>query len=703
MSIFKTRHLRAVLALCCMGVPPPGLTQASPEAPWDDSPAPFVLHGESVDVTEDRRIGRGLQLESASGLRIAEGRTVRMQGPILGHPADPLMPIPFWKLGRGHLELAGASVTTGQIVLGEGSLGLAHDDALGAPGNSLEMAAGTRLELRPGVRVGQIVQVRSAATAQTPPAHWGLAPVTGLDADAVWRVASGEATLAGHIQTDTPIVKDGAGTLRLAGAGFSPGRALLTVAQGGLRVDQLWWGPVLTRPGTVLSGVGQVDEARVAGQLRPGAPDRTGTLLIGQRLTLLPGAQTRIRIDAGGQADRIWSFGTARLGGGLAIEPAPGSWTPDRRWIIVQADGGLEYGADGGGDPVPGDGRFDRVASALRYLDPVLEYGANTVTLGLRYNAQGLSTADAAWRGALLDDSRFARDAALAHGAHGQAWVQTWAANTERSGGRGLPGDDRDTGGLQVGVSRPVGTGGFLSVFMGTQETRLTTLESTASAHAQAGSLYRVRDRSAHLGLGGSLARHGWRLSLGAAQSWHRADISRQADPADATLRSRPAARLFQAWLQVQPERPFPLGSWQLAPYAQVVWLRLHRPAVEESGGLAAVTLGAGTDRRWMGQLGVQIRRSWAARHGDALMTLDLGVRRLWGGSPLASHQAYRADPGRRFEVEGPPLPRYVLRLDLGVQAPVARRIQVALAYTGQHGGGQMQHGLWLGVKGGFR
>ena len=96
----------------------------------------------------------------------------------------------------------------------------------------------------------------------------------------------------------------------------------------------------------------------------------------------------------------------ARLGGGLAIEPAPGSWTPDRRWIIVQADGGLEYGADGGGDPVPGDGRFDRVASALRYLDPVLEYGANTVTLGLRYNAQGLSTADAAWRGARIARTR---------------------------------------------------------------------------------------------------------------------------------------------------------------------------------------------------------------------------------------------------------------------------------------------------------
>ncbi|CAM5199553.1 Autotransporter outer membrane beta-barrel domain-containing protein OS=Castellaniella sp OX=1955812 GN=EPN31_15110 PE=4 SV=1 [Castellaniella denitrificans] len=704
MSIFKTRHVRAILALCCLGLPPPGLTQASTEAPWDDSPAPFVLHGASITVAEDRRVERGLQLEGASGFRVVDGRTLWLQGPVLGHPADALIPVSFWKLGGGHLELAGAGTLTGQIVLAEGSLGLAHDDALGAPGNSLEMAAGTRLELRPGVRVGQVIQVRSAATAQTPPAHWGLAPIAGLSGAAVWRVASGEATLAGSIQADAPIIKDGAGTLRLTGIGFSSGREPLILAQGGLRVDQLWWGPVLTQPGTVLSGVGQVDEARVAGLLQPGAPDRTGTLLVGQRLALLPQSQTRIRIDADGQADRIWSFGTARLGGELLVEPVSGAWTPVRRWTIVQADGGLEYGADGGGDPVPGDGRYVWAVSALRYLDPVLDYGPTTVTLGLRYNARGLNTADAAWRGALLDDSRFPRESALAHIAGGRAWVQTWAANTERSGTQGLPGDDRDTGGLQIGVSRPVGTGGFLAAFMGTQETRLATVGTTVlSPSAVAGGAYHLRDRSMHLGLGASLARQGWRLTLGAAQSWHRADIRRQADPAESPLRSRPNARLAQAWLHVQPERPVPVGSWQLTPYAQATWLRLHRPVAHESGGLAAVALDARTDRRWVGQLGVRVERPWPTSHGDALMTLDLGVRRLWGGSTLASHQVYRADPERRFEAEGLPLPRHALHLDLGVQAPIARRTRVVLAYTGRHGGGQMQHGVWLGVKGGFR
>lgn len=692
MSIFTTNRIRAMLALCCLGLPPPGLTQASTEAPWDDSPAPFVLHDEWIAVADDRRVQRSLQLEGAGGFQVAPGRTLWLQGPTLGHPVDPLSPVSLWKLGDGHLELSGAGTLSGQVVLAEGSLGLAHDDALGAPGNSLDMAAGTRLELRPGVRIGQILQVRSAATAQTPPAHWGLPPVAGLAGAAVWRVASGEATLAGNIQTDAPIIKDGAGTLRLTGAGFSLGRDPLILAQGGLRVDHLWWGPVLTRPGTMLSGVGQVDEARVAGRLQPGEPDRTGTLLIGRRLALLPDAQTRIRIDADGQADRIWSFGTARLGGELRIEPSPGVWAPDRRWVIIQADGGLEYGADGGGDPVPGDGRYVRAVSTLRYLDPVLDYGPNAVTLGLRFNDQGLNTVDAAWRGALLDDSRFLRESALTHTADGRVWAQSWAVNTERSGIHGLPGDDRDASGLQIGLSRRVGAHHALAVYAGVQDTRLATGAD------------RLRDRSAHLGLGASLAHQGWRLTLGAAQSWHRTDLHRQADPAEPALRSRPEARLSQAWLHVQPATSMmPLGAWHLSPYAQATWLRLHRPAVHESGGLAAVTLDAQTDQRWIGQLGVQVQRAWPTPHGDALMSLNLGVRRLWGGSTLTSPQAYQADPARRFEAGGLPLPRHALRADLGVQAPVARHVQVVLAYTGQHGGGQMQHGVWLGVRGAFR
>lgn len=702
MSIFKTIRSRVILILICLGLPPPGLTQAANEAPWDDSPAPFVLNGALIEVTADRRIGRGLHLKGAGGFQVARGRTLWVQGPLLGHPDDPLMPSPFWKLGDGHLELAGGGAMTGQIILARGSLGLAHDEALGVSFNSLDMAAGTRLTLRPGVHIGQNLHVRSAVAAQAPPLHWGLPPVAGQSHAAVWRVPSEEATLAGHIQAGVPIVKEGDGTLRLTGIGFSPDREPLTLAQGGLRVDRLWWGPVLTRPGTVLSGVGQVDEARVAGEVWPGGADRPGALLIGQRLVLLPAAWTRIRIDANGTADQIRSFGTVRLGGALRVAPVSGAWTPDRRWTIVQADGGLEYGADRGGDPAPGEGRYASVVSTLRYLDPTLDYGPTAVTLGLRYNARGLNTADAAWRSALLADSRFPRESALAHIAGGRVWAQSWAANTERSGARGLPGDDRDTGGLQIGISRPVGTQGAWAAFAGVQTSRLIA-DAQATGPAAGGRAYRLRSRSSHVGMGASLAQGNWRMTLGATQSWHRADLDRQADPAEPVLRSRPVARLSQAWLQIQPDRPMALSAWRLTPYVRAVWLRLRRFALHEEGGLAAVELEARTDRRWLGQLGVRIQRSWSTGHGEARMTLNLGMRRLWGGAALSSRQAYRGDRGRRFEVEGLPLPRHVLRLDLGMSAPVARRVRVELAYTGEHGGGQMQHGMWLGVRAGFR
>src|SRR5690606_40960948 len=126
--------------------------------------------------------------------------------------------------------------------------------------------------------------------------------------------------------------------------------------------------------------------------------------------------------------------------------------------------------------------------------------GANTVTLGLQYTARALNTADASWRGAVLDDSRFLRESALAHTASGWAWAQGWAANTERQGAHGLPADDRDARVLQIGVSRPAGSDGFLAAFVGTQDTRLASLGS-ARPSAAAGGTYHPRDRAMHLGL----------------------------------------------------------------------------------------------------------------------------------------------------------------------------------------------------------
>ncbi|WP_323017830.1 autotransporter outer membrane beta-barrel domain-containing protein [Castellaniella sp.] len=715
------RHTAIICA--CLGLPPPTFAQslpAAPEAPWDPSPAPFSLQGELHQPPDSRTITRTLLLKQDSGFSVAGGQTLGIQGAICA-PAgagldaclglsDPavLPPSLFLKLGDGHLALSGANSYRGNTALLQGSLGLQSGQALGHGANTLDMAGGTRLDLADGVIVHQNLQAQSfAAIAPLAPIAWGMTPSASVDPAVTLRVDRGAATWQGGITADIPLIKDGAGTLRLLGTGFAPDHALevrqggLQIGQGGLAMGQFWFGAIHTRPGTVLSGTGLIRDALVAGHLQPGAPGAAGALWFGNHLQLADSAQTRLPIGLNEPALR--SLGSARLAGDLWLDPIPGQWAPNTRYAIVQADGGLDYTPVAVSDPAAmtavgissGSGHFARVYSPLRYLDPVLDYGPQSVGLTLRYNAQGLNTADPSWRSALLDDSRFLRESALAHTGSGRAWAQTWAANTERHHQPGLPGDDRDTSGLQVGVSRLVGRGWHAAAFAGWQDSRQST---RAPAWTGGGSVYQVRDRAAHLGLGAQYRGSVITLGLGVAQSHHRASISRQADPAESALISRAHATLTQSWANIRPTQPLSAGDWAFIPWARAAWLHLQRPAIREKTGMAAVTLAAQTDQRWLTQLGIQAERRWPTSYGDARLFAQAGVRSVWGGRGLHGRQTYQADPGTPFDVAGLPMGRDALSLDIGVHAPVHPRASVTLAYTGQHGGGQMQHGVWLGV-----
>jgi hypothetical protein len=689
------------------------------QAPWEASPAPFVLHGEQVMVENDLHVAAPVILVDHSALDVAAGRTLTLMSPVdsdvVGpvNPHDPDATRSLFKLGGGHLALHADSRRVGGTLLLRGSLGVAADGALGADTNTLTMVAGTRLDLADGVRLAQSLRVRRDDPVDLLDSGWTLTAAHG-DEPVTWHVAAGEATLAGHIDATAPIVKDGAGTLRLTEFSQSASGDPLVVRGGGLRVDGLWLrGPIHAEPGTVLSGNGYIHEARVAGHLQPGGPDAVGTLMFDQGLRLAPTAQTRIRIDAAGHADALQTWGAMQLDGALRVEPSPGAWTPQTRWVIAQAEGGFEPA-----DALPNGSRFASSVSAIRYLDPVLTYEPTRVLLGLRFNPRGLNTVDGAWRSALIEDSRFVRESALAHASSGRVWAQTWAANAERraaDGLAGLPPDDRDTAGLQIGISRRVAAAGgfaarcqagsgpydgcspsanwFLSAFAGIQTTDLS------SHHDPVAARYGARDTAVHIGLGSSHAWRGLSLTVGAAHAWHHARLRRQADPAEADLRTRSHAQLTQIWMDLRPGQPLPMQDWGLTPYGRLAWLRLHRPNVWESGRLAAVSLAPQTDQRWVSHLGVQFQRQWDTAHGPAILNVDAGVQSHWGGRSLGSPQAYRADPGQWFDAASPPLTRHALRLDVGVRAPIARHAQVRLAYTGQYGAQQRQHGVWLGVS----
>src|SRR5690606_26385975 len=121
--------------------------------------------------------------------------------------------------------------------------------------------------------------------------------------------------------------------------------------------------------------------------------------------------------------------------------------------------------------------------------------------------------------------------------------------------------------------------------------------------------------------------------------------------------------------------------------------------AMRESEGLAAVGLPAVADSRWLTQLGVRAGRRWPGAHGDAQLRVQASLRSLWGGDALSSPQTYLAEPAVVRHAPGLPMVRHALQLDAGVQAPLSSRARLTLAYTGQIGGGQMQHGAWLGLQ----
>ncbi|MER1967956.1 autotransporter domain-containing protein [Castellaniella sp. GW247-6E4] len=714
-----------------LGAPPPASPVAAllaPEAPWDPSPAPFLLTGDPVVVDRDRLITRELRIQSVTAIDVAGGHVLRIEGTVGNAPATTGG---LYKLGAGHMALSGANTVRGNSALLQGSLALLDDRALGAPLNALDINIGTRLEFAEGVSIGQTFTIKPVDLAAELPAHWWAPVPPPAEPLAVqWVVERGEATHLGDLFGRAPLIKQGAGTLRLAGWGAAY-TGDMTVRDGGLRVDGAFGGRVLVEPGAALSGTGLVGRIEVGGVLAPGAAHGVGTLMAVHEARLLPGASMHVRIDAAGEADRLWSLGTAAVDGALHVQAQPGAWDEASRWTIVQADGGLEAG------------RFASASSNLPYFSPVLEYGADRIVLALRRNQAGLETcADggtaqaaaraieggvqplaerivrqdcaraaellaafahsgaASWRGAVLEDSRHLREAALAHAGSGRAWVRQWMVAAERdarsSKGGTIRGDARDVMGVLAGVDRALSTGWHLGVFAGAQHVDYGSLGAAGAPGGLA-----VRDASLHLGLGivhrpGA----GHRLSAGVAHAWHRGAGRRWTVDDDSPLRATQHARSTQAWVEWRYDDAHAADHWTFAPVARLAWVRLDSRDYTETGGPEALHVQGAVDQRAFAHAALGARRAWPVPHGHAVLRAALGWDALLGSPDIISTQSFREDAvGRAFEAGGQPLARHALRLDLGVDAPLAPGVRGGIGYTGQYRGGGRQHGVLLSLS----
>src|SRR5690606_4706908 len=276
----------------------------------------------------------------------------------------------------------------------------------------------------------------------------------------------------------------------------------------------------------------------------------------------------------------------------------------------------------------------------------------------------------ASWRSAMLEDSRYVREAALAQAGTGRAWVRQWMVSAERdarsTGAAVTRADARDVVGLLAGVDRSVAADWHLGLFAGAQH-----VDYSSAGHVRAPGVLALRDASLHLGLGLSRSLAGHRLSLGAAHAWHRGEGRRWTVDGDDTLRATQHARSLQAWAEWRLEVP-PADHWTFTPLARLAWVRLDSRDYVESGGPAALRVQGAVDQRIFAHAALHANRTWAVPHGSAVLRATLGWDGLLGAAELDSVQAFREDAaGRWFAAGGQPLARHALRFDASVDAPL--------------------------------
>ncbi|MGX1789939.1 autotransporter domain-containing protein [Bosea sp. NPDC055332] len=183
-----------------------------------------------------------------------------------------------------------------------------------------------------------------------------------------------DASLASVFSGTGMFTKAGGGALELTGdsSGFS---GETTVSAGMLVVNGALGGGLDVQSGARLQGSGTVGSTmiRFGATIAPG--NSIGTLTVSGDITFERGATYEVEVSPdGASSDLIRASGKARLSGGSVVHIGEdGTYWANQRYTILTASQGVE-------------GRFDQVSSRYLFLDPSLEYGADSVALTLLRN-----------------------------------------------------------------------------------------------------------------------------------------------------------------------------------------------------------------------------------------------------------------------------------------------------------------------------
>ena len=543
-----------------------------------------------------------------------------------------------------------------------------------------------------------------------------------------------DAAAAGRVYQGS-LIKSGAGRLILTGENTY--RGATTINGGLLTVNGSLTSAVTVNDSGTLGGSGRVASltANSGGRVAPG--NSIGTLNVAGDVSFAPGSTYAVELSPT-SSDRIVAGGTATVSGAtvsLSLENSPTLLSTaeaqsllGRQYTILQAAGGIE-------------GQFGAVLPNYLFIGASLDYAASGIELNVERNANTFASAgqtpnqravaaaieglgagnsvyesvllstDAAFAqqafqqlsgeiypalgSALINDSRPMRDAVAERlrdprAAQSNGWIKGLGAWGSTDSSHDTAGYSTSIGGVLAGVD------GALD-----EQTRigLVTGYSDSSLGMGSGTHSSAKVDSYHLGAYAGHDIGAWRLSTGAAYSWHRADVKRDLQYGNVSAKQK--AKVEASTAQVFGEAAYRLAQQPLAlePFANLAYVHLDSEGFTEKGAGAALKSSGDQRDAVLSTLGVRAIKTFNL---SAQQTLDVSGHLGWQHSlsDIESEQHLRfASAGTPYSVESSALVRDAALVGVQASLALSRDVRVNFDYNAQLANREKSHGVGVSLN----
>lgn len=715
-----------------------GALSISDGAALGDAAGTLTLDGGALQVTASTAVNNGVSIGTGDGtILVSPAASVSANGVISGTGS-------LTKTGSGTLTLLGANTYSGGTIIVDGVL-IGNTTSL--QGDVVNNAALTFDQASTGAftgvisGTGEVTLNNGGALILTGANTYSggttisngtlIGDTTSLQGDIANGAAlvfdqSAAGSYDGVLSGAGIFTKTGAGQLTLTGDS-SAYAGTTDIAAGLLAINGSLGGTINFSGGT-LGGSGSLGDVAIAsgGRLEPG--NSIGTLNV-VSIDLDAGSTYVVELDdagfvAGTNNDLLNATGAAVINGGI-VHVTPENGTDNGSsyalgtYTILTAAGGVT-------------GSFDTISDDYAFLNFVLDYDANNVLLtsslaggsfcltGMSVNqcgagegafslgtgnavfdaVLGLSTAEAAGaldqlsgeihastQTALLEDSRFAREAALDHlrtalgGAADETtiWAEGFGAWSYLNGDGNAAALERTTGGLLIGGDAQVTDTITLGLMGGYSHSSLMVDDRASSAQVDSYTF-------------GAYAGSVWdafSLKGGVAQSWHGIDTSRSIafTGFSDNLAADHNARTLQAWGEAAYS--FEAGAARFEPYANLAHVLLDSDGFSETGGAAALSAAQQTVSATFATLGLRAETELAMGEMQATVSGGIGWRHAFGDTPTSTQSLAG---GNAFTIAGVSPARDTLVLDAGFSLNLTDSATLGLSYGGQLGAGISDH-----------